>query len=323
MFRKGFGRWDGVPGGAIAGMIAGVVLSAYVAAMNLVAGRDVWIGAKAAARPFLGDAAMRPGFDGWPVALGITCHFLVSAAWGALFGWLCLGRSRCATVFLGIAWGLIVWVGMLYVVLPIVGAAEIAHQVPIGSAIAGHLLFGVALALGFLPVQSPRREWGTGPFTSPQELKETTDEALSALNRLIETCWDREDGYRTARGAVQDIMLQNLFSMHAEQSTAFRNELEEVVRRVGGDPASHGTMEGLAMRGWMTIKAAASKDDTAMLEECELGEDAAVETYRQALTVSLPGSIRTMVGRQLTHLEEAHRRVRALRDSARMVYASR
>jgi hypothetical protein len=120
-------------------------------AMNLINGQDVWAGVKFAGLPFLGEAAMRPGFEAWPVLVGALRHFAVSAVWGALFGWLVFGRSRLATIALGAAWGIVVWLGMYYLVLPLVGAGWVAQMVPVSMAIFEHVLFGLAVA--FLPFQ--------------------------------------------------------------------------------------------------------------------------------------------------------------------------
>jgi hypothetical protein len=60
---------------------------------------------------------------------------------------------------------------MFYIVLPLVGAEEIAAMTPIGKAIFEHVVFGVSVAVGFLPFQQahhPGVPWlppaaGAGP----------------------------------------------------------------------------------------------------------------------------------------------------------------
>jgi hypothetical protein len=56
---------------------------------------------------------------------------------------------------------------MYYAVLPLAGLAEHARAVPIPQAVLSHVVFGLAVALGFLPFQHPRVharhvELGTG-----------------------------------------------------------------------------------------------------------------------------------------------------------------
>jgi hypothetical protein len=141
-------------GGAAAGAIAGAVLTAFMFVMALVKGLDPWQTAlKGAGAPFLGDAARQPGFDLVPVLVGALCHFAVSIGWGLLFGVLAYGLSKPMTMLAGVAWGIVVWLGMFYVVLPLVGLGDMPRQASLVTAIVYHVVFGVALGAGFLPFQ--------------------------------------------------------------------------------------------------------------------------------------------------------------------------
>jgi hypothetical protein len=160
-------RVQAFKGGVIAGLLGGIVISVYMLIANFSQGRDIWVGMKMAGAPFLGlERAMVPGFEAGPVLLGLLCHFAVSVAWGALFGYLFYGFSRGATLALGLLWGVVVWFGMFYIVLPVVGLAEITKSVPVGAAILEHLVFGLAVAAGFLPFQR-RVERPTAPRLAP------------------------------------------------------------------------------------------------------------------------------------------------------------
>lgn len=147
-------------GGLIAGLVAGAALSAYMMGMNLLKGQDIWIGAKMAGYPFLRETALQPGFDLGPVAIGVVCHFAVSLIWGVLFGWLAYGRSASVTLALGAIWGVIVWIGMYDLVLPVSGAGHLTEMMPVGRAVLEHIGFGLALAAAFLLFQrsSPPEE---------------------------------------------------------------------------------------------------------------------------------------------------------------------
>ena len=142
-----------VGGGVVAGLIAGLVLSLFMVVMNVLKGQDVWLVMKGAGLPFLGERAAQPGFDALAVVVGVLCHFAVSAVWGALFGLLFYGATKGATVAWGAAWGIVVWLGMYYVVGPFVGVPDLPKHVPVATAIAQHVLFGVVVGLGFLPFQ--------------------------------------------------------------------------------------------------------------------------------------------------------------------------
>jgi len=151
-------------GGVAAGVIGGAVIALAMLVTALVRGADIWIGVKAAAAPFLGERALRPGFDAEAVAFGMACHFAVSIVWGVLFSALFYGMSRGATVVAGALWGLVVWFVMYYVVLPLAGLEQMASQAPAGPSILLHVLFGLAVGIGFLPFQRPRPEL-PGPIT--------------------------------------------------------------------------------------------------------------------------------------------------------------
>ena len=68
----------------------------------------------------------------------------------------------------------------------------------------------------------------------------------------------------------------------------------------------------------MSVKEAFSKrDDKAILEECERGEDFAKAAYKKALAKDLPADIRAVVERQYHGVIATHDRVRDLRDRYR------
>jgi hypothetical protein len=148
-------------GGIVAGLVAGLVSSVLHAATALTTRTDVWAGVKGAAFPFVGERAMEPGFEPGLVVAGLVSHFFVSAVWGVLFAIAFKGLSRAGTVAAGFFWGVVVWVVMYYVVLPLVGADEITSNTPIWMALISHLAFGGAMGVAFLPFQTPylRRTW--------------------------------------------------------------------------------------------------------------------------------------------------------------------
>jgi hypothetical protein len=150
-------RSHAIKGGIMAGLVGGAALSVFMLITSLAQNQDVWLGMKMAGAPFLGERASEPGFDFVPVVIGVASHFLVSAVWGLLFGVIFYGFGKAATVALGALWGIVVWLGMFYVVLPIVGLASVAKAVPVGFAVFEHVLFGAAVGVGFLPFQHPRQ----------------------------------------------------------------------------------------------------------------------------------------------------------------------
>jgi uncharacterized protein (TIGR02284 family) len=153
----------------------------------------------------------------------------------------------------------------------------------------------------------------------------TNDDVISALNDLIETSKDGEQGFRTcAEDAEQrDAQFKLMFEERSRGCAAAALELQELVRALGGDPAKHGSVSGSLHRHWLNVKAMVTgKDDEAVLNECERGEDAALKIYREALQKDLPANIRMVVERQYQGVLANHDRVKSLRDQVRVKNAA-
>jgi uncharacterized protein (TIGR02284 family) len=132
-------------------------------------------------------------------------------------------------------------------------------------------------------------------------------EVISTLNNLIETCRDGQEGFRTAAEGVKSAELRELFHGYAHQREGFASELQDEVRRLGGDPERSGSLVASLHRGWMGLRAALEgDDDRAIVSECERGETVALETYRASLGRDMPASVRTMVERHFSEIKEAH-----------------
>lgn len=143
------------------------------------------------------------------------------------------------------------------------------------------------------------------------------EEVITTLNNLIETCKDGQDGFQTAAGGVTDSDLKTLFHTYAQQRAQFAGELQDEVRRLGGDPEHEGSVAAALHRGWINIKSAVTgQDESAIINECERGEDSAVSNYQEALDRDLPANIRAIVERQFRDVKEAHDRVRALKRAS-------
>jgi len=140
------------------------------------------------------------------------------------------------------------------------------------------------------------------------------DNVISCLNNLIETCKDGQDGFKTAAEGVERSELKTLFYEYSQQRATFAGELQNEVRRLGGDPEKSGSVAASLHRGWIDIKSAVTgKDDNAVIAECERGEDSAVKNYKDALNdKNLPSDVRSIVERQYAAVQEAHDRVRSL-----------
>ena len=140
------------------------------------------------------------------------------------------------------------------------------------------------------------------------------DNVISVLNNLIETCKDGQNGFQTAAEGVTRSDVKSLFYQYSQQRAQFAGELQDEVRRLGGDPTETGSVAATLHRGWIDIKSAVTgADENAVLAECERGEDSAVANYKDALAdQSLPADVRAIVERQYAQVQEAHDRIRNL-----------
>jgi len=145
----------------------------------------------------------------------------------------------------------------------------------------------------------------------------TNDDVISTLNNLIETCRDGQNGFQTAAEGVQNSNLKSTFYEFGQQRAKFVGELQALVRELGGDPEDSGSVAASLHRGWINIKSTITgQDDTAILNEAERGEDIAKNAYKEALELSLPSNVLSVVQRQYTDVQAAHDTVRDLRNAS-------
>lgn len=148
-------------------------------------------------------------------------------------------------------------------------------------------------------------------------MTDTAHECLEILNNLVETCKDGQKGYRTAAEGVKSPDLKRLLNELSLERARFAGDLQGEVTRLGGDPAKSGSTGGALHRGWLNLKKAVTgSSDHAILEECERGEDSAIQDYRKALSKELPSDLRSIVERQYVQIQKDHHHVRTLRDTA-------
>lgn len=139
--------------GAIAGLIGGVVLLGAIFAFSGGAYVSAWLGPQGA------GAWLRHGGreDGGRV-LGLLSHFLVAVPWGMIFGLVARGFKRDNAIAAGALFGLVVWITMYWVVLPLLGLSKLMiGQAPAGISILEHVLFGLTMGVVFARVE-------LGPF---------------------------------------------------------------------------------------------------------------------------------------------------------------
>jgi len=119
-----------------------------------------------------------------------------------------------------------------------------------------------------------------GDFASSTSID--NDSVISTLNGLIETCKDGQNGFKEAAEGVERSDLKSLFYEFSQQRSQFAGELQTLVQGLGGDPENSGSTLAALHRGWINIKSVVTgKDEKAILNECERGEDSAKECLQK------------------------------------------
>lgn len=141
------------------------------------------------------------------------------------------------------------------------------------------------------------------------------------LNKLVETLKDGQKGYADAMTDVEDSKLKDTFKKYAAQRAGYITEIEDHMFKLDlkPDESASGSVTATVHRAWIDLKAAlTSKDNNAVLNECERGEDYAVKSYQTALkSQDLPSNLKSVIEKQYQGVQEAHNTIRSLRDSSK------
>jgi len=146
----------------------------------------------------------------------------------------------------------------------------------------------------------------------------TNDETIDQLNKLIETCKDGEYGFRSCAEHCKSADLKTVFMRRSEDCAKGARELQALVSRLGGKPESDSSTTGAMHRGWVAVVGTLTGySDEQMLNECERGEDAAMDRYRDALKQPLPSDVMSVVQSQYEGVKRNHDQIRTLRNQVR------
>lgn len=147
----------------------------------------------------------------------------------------------------------------------------------------------------------------------------TKEKTTEALDELIIINNDRYEGYQTAAKETKDPDLKELFTKYSMQSQQFGSELRRFTSYVDTPERDETKLSGKFYRVWMDIKAALTGNSRkTILNSCEYGEDVALKSYKDVVndTEGIPAELLNVVRNQLAELQQAHDRIKMLRDSA-------
>ena len=139
---------------------------------------------------------------------------------------------------------------------------------------------------------------------------------ITTVNTLIATLADSITGYEDAAANIEGHNdLQQLFRKRAEERRGVVDDLRTEVRRLGGDPEDGGTFLGKVHQRFLDLKAAiAGRDEKAIVDEVERGEDYLKEKFETALKSGyLSSEVRAAVERANQSVRSGHDQVSALK----------
>ena len=141
------------------------------------------------------------------------------------------------------------------------------------------------------------------------------NDEITTLNTLIATLIDSVNGYEDSAANIDSPRLQQLFRERASERQQVVESLRAEVRRLGGNAEDDGSFMGKTHQRFLDLKAAvAGRDEKAVINETERGEDYLKEKFETALNSGhLSGESRAVVERAYQSVREGHDQVSALK----------
>ena len=138
---------------------------------------------------------------------------------------------------------------------------------------------------------------------------------LTTLKTLTSTLNDSVKGYREAAEHVESDQFRQMFNDFAAQRERVSSDLQAEVRRHGGEPDQDGSTMGSIHQTWLDLKAAVTgRDDKAIVNEVERGEDYLKEKFEAALKMDdLKPESRSVIETAYQSVREGHDRVSSLK----------
>ena len=131
---------------------------------------------------------------------------------------------------------------------------------------------------------------------------------ISTLNTLIATTIDSVTGYEDSAANIDNERLRETFRQRANERQKVVEDLRAQVRRLGGEPEDSGSFLGKAHQRFEDLKAAVTgRDEKAIINEVERGEDYLKEKFETALNGdTLSGECRAAVEQAYQSVREGH-----------------
>ena len=143
------------------------------------------------------------------------------------------------------------------------------------------------------------------------------NETISTLNTLIATTIDSVTGYEDSAKNIENDRFREIFRGRADERQQVVEQLRSEVRRLGGDPEESGSFLGKAHQRFEDLKAAVTgRDEQAIINEVERGEDYLKEKWQAALqSGNLDGESHDVVERCYQSVKSGHDQISQLKHA--------
>jgi uncharacterized protein (TIGR02284 family) len=140
---------------------------------------------------------------------------------------------------------------------------------------------------------------------------------ITTLNSLIAITIDSINGYQESADAVENPQFRELFQQLGRDRQQVLPKLQAEVARLGGNPEDDGTALAAAHRTFVDLKAAITgRDDKAVINEVERGEDHIKEKFETAIAdPNVSEQTRMAIREAYTSVRTGHDRVRDLKHA--------
>jgi uncharacterized protein (TIGR02284 family) len=144
------------------------------------------------------------------------------------------------------------------------------------------------------------------------------NDEISVLDTLTTTLIDSINGYRDSAANLEGgEQFQQMFREMADERSQVAEDLRADIRRLGGDPPDEGSLMGKTHQRFLDLKAAITgRDDKAIINEVERGEDYLKEKFETALASDeLSPETRGAIEKAFQSVRKGHDKVSQLKHA--------
>jgi uncharacterized protein (TIGR02284 family) len=138
---------------------------------------------------------------------------------------------------------------------------------------------------------------------------------VGTLETLTTTLIDSVNGYRDAAENADGTKFQEIFRRNADERSRVAEELRAEIRRLGGNAPDDGSVLGATHQRFLDLKAAITgRDDAAIINEVERGEDYLKDKFETALKADIAPETRSIIERAYQSVRKGHDQIRDLKQ---------